>query len=190
MLRVCLIVLLSILALHPARAQPAAQGPYTILPCSSLAPRAVAAVPAPFDAYMQLRCVSVVGQELIPIGSQWIQGHNLIYLVALKTHVQPGATSRLSYYTSLKSVVIPAPEAKALRANLRKIMNPQFLDSSNLIEMDAETSNGEAKQIYLIVPKKTGAFGSEMAGMECDTHCMPFNQDPMIFDIQPTGVGD
>jgi hypothetical protein len=164
-----------------------------ILPCSQIVKTAVTAVPPPFNEYMRLECEIHMGQGLIPTsGFSWEQDGVSIGLTALDSRgdlppLNPRGELALSYYTALRVIDVPISEKLALKAALRKMLEAKFLEHSSVIEMEATTSNSEHKQIYLLLPTRAGAFDGTFVGMECNTHCLPIDEDPFIFLVVPQG---
>jgi hypothetical protein len=172
-------------------ARPAlAQNPPRIVPCETISPDAVTAVPPPFDAYMQLLCYVPSGQALQPTdGAHWTDGNSNFGLTAMDDRPGPNGQPRLAraWYTALTPREISPANEAALRQVLAQAVQPQFVNGARIIELDASTSAGQVKQEFIITPADPAATHGIKLLMECHTFCQG-DDKPWILGIVPDGT--
>jgi hypothetical protein len=171
-------------------ARPAfAETPPRIVPCETISPDAVAAVPPPFDAYMKLVCYAPSGQSLQPPdGTHWTDGNSDFGLTAMDDRLGPNGQPRLAraWYTALTPRPISAANEAALRQVLAQAVQPPFFNGARIIELDAATSAGQVKQEFIITPADLAATHGIRVLMECHEFCQG-DDKPWILGIVPDG---
>jgi hypothetical protein len=153
-------------------------------PCHGLPPGAVEAVPAPFNAYMEIVCTRV-GQSLIPKkGLAFIGPDHLPH--GFLAYASEDPVSANVYFTALNIRDLDENSTTKLRAELRKLTNVPALLQARIIWMDEATSTGRKKQLVLLIPPS----GADIAvqGMECNTDCLPITEDPWFFSVEGHGT--
>jgi len=168
---------------HPAHAQNAPK----LVPCATISPHAVTAVPAPFDAYMKLICYNTAGQGLVPpAGWNWVDGNSDVGLSSIDDRPGPNGQPRLSlqWYVSLTPRDISPANDAALRHVLASAVQPPFIIGARIIELDAFTSAGELKQEFLVLPADPAATHNIKLLMECHQFCQD-RDTPWILGVIP-----
>jgi len=146
----------------------------SVVPCSSISPNAVKAVPAPFDSYMRLVCFDASGQGLIPPdGTRWVADGLNFGLLAFDDRFGPNGplNGGRQWYTSLTPRKISAANDAALRRVLTQTIRDSFTAGAEIIELDAATSAGQVKQEFFIIPADAVATHGIKLLMECHQFC-------------------
>jgi hypothetical protein len=179
-------VFLTFVALFWAHEAPAQPAPKQV-PCATISPQAVTAVPAPFDAYMKLICFDTSGQGLVPpAGWNWVDGDSDVGLSSIDDRPGPNGQPRLSrqWYVSLTPQKISAAGLASLREVLAPAVQPQFIIGARIMELDALTSAGELKQEFMIFPANPAATHNIKLLLECHQFCR-HGDPPWILGIIP-----
>lgn len=151
--------------------------------CEPLPPEAVRAVPAPFDRYMRVMCRDPVGQGLQATeGYHWTApGGQSIGLSALSATSSPDADGRrqfpASWYVELTPVDLTQAEQRRLKQDFRRAITRRYLDKAVILKLQARTSNGERKLIFLVLPDARPR-PAWLIGLECNGACFREDADP------------
>jgi len=165
--------------------------PPALVPCNTISPAAVTAVPPPFDAYMKLVCYGPSGQALLPRnGTHWVDSDNMdVGLTALDDRAGPDGKQHLAraWYVALTPRQISAADETALRQVLAQSVQPEFVNGARIIELDATTSAGQVKQEFIISPADPLAAHGIKLLMECHQWCQG-DDTPWILGMVPDGA--
>ena len=157
-----------------------AAGPL-IVPCETLPPTAVRAVPSPLDQYVTLVCTRS-GQALKPVnGYQWVFDQGAQWLTA----TNPKRPSKDDHYTAIAYKPLSPDELAALRAELAKLQPRPEVLMRPILRFSVSTSWGAEKEIYILPP--SDGSDAPALGMECIHSCRPIETDPWFFAIVPAG---
>ncbi len=96
-----------------------------------------------------------------------------------------GVSFPFSWYTKLAPLPLSALQQDALRADFKDAIRPPFLKGSTILEVEVTTSNGENKNIVLIVPDAQSARPKWLLGLECNGTCFREDTEPMMFIGEP-----
>ena len=139
-------------------------------------------VPAPFDEFMSVVCTRA-GHALAPPGGyHWlfINGASM-WLTSMSAH--SGLTGRDAYFTRLESAPLSEAEADALRQRVKPIVRTPAMLQGDLMRLEADTSTGDHKQIYLFVSHDGSGAVTHAWGIECFHDCDPMDKDPWAFMV-------
>lgn len=145
---------------------------------------AVTALPAPFDKYMTLTCTRT-GQALKPVdGYQWVfpfVGNRTMWLTANSPDgkdLVPG-----THFTTLSVEMPDGDRLKTFKDEMSRMLNSPLVYQSTILRLAEVTSNGEHKEIYLLIPPESAK--ANVLGIECVEDCIPMEQEPWLFIVTP-----
>ena len=163
------------------------------VPCDHLPAGAVHSVPPPFNRYMRFRCSEFLGQGLGPVENfHWADpnGHGIGLVASSAAGPAEAGGQRhfpLSWYTQLEPMPLSLADQEALRADFKQVIQPRFLTGTTFLELEAKTSNGEVKRIYLVVPNAKVTRPKWLLGFECNGACFREDHEPLMFIGEPNG---